>query len=80
MLIIGAILIGMAAPSFSEVSTRASARRAAQVFSRDLALARSMAVRGREQVVIRFYEGGTLWYEVVTASPTSAPTSRAGAA
>jgi Tfp pilus assembly protein FimT len=67
VLVIGAVLISMATLTFSNVNTRQSARRAAQVFSRDLALARSMAVRGREQVVIRFDETD-LWYEVETAS------------
>jgi Tfp pilus assembly protein FimT len=67
VLVIGSILMGMATLTFSAVNTRQSARRAAQVFARDLALARSMAVRGRERVVIRFDEAG-LTYSVETAS------------
>jgi prepilin-type N-terminal cleavage/methylation domain-containing protein len=67
VLVIGAILVSMATLTFSSVNSRQSARRAAQVFSRDVALARSMAVRGRERVVIRFDETD-LWYEVETAS------------
>jgi Tfp pilus assembly protein FimT len=67
VLIIGGVLMGMATLTFSTVHTRQSARRAAQVFARDLALARSMAVRGREKVVIRFDEAG-LRYEVETGS------------
>ena len=67
VLIIGGVLIGMATLVFSDVNTRQSARRAAQVFSRDLALARSTAVRGRERVVVRFDEAD-LRYEVVTGS------------
>jgi Tfp pilus assembly protein FimT len=67
VLVIGSILMGMGTLAFSTVNTRQSARRAAQVFARDLALARSMAVRGRERVVIRFDEAG-LTYAVETAS------------
>jgi prepilin-type N-terminal cleavage/methylation domain-containing protein len=67
VLVIGAVLMGMATLTFANVNTRQSARRAAQVFSRDLALARSMAVRGREQVVIRFDED-SLSYQVETVS------------
>jgi Tfp pilus assembly protein FimT len=65
--VIGGVLMSMATLTFSSVNTRQSARRAAQVFARDLALARSMAVRGRENVVVRFDESG-LAYEVETAS------------
>jgi prepilin-type N-terminal cleavage/methylation domain-containing protein len=69
VLIIGGVLMGMAALTFGDVNTRGSARRAAQVFSRDLALARSAAVRGRETVVIRFKEtADSLRYTVTTAS------------
>jgi prepilin-type N-terminal cleavage/methylation domain-containing protein len=64
---IAAILLSLAVGAFSGYNERSAARRAAQVFARDLALARSMAVRGREAVVIRFYEGSQ-WYEVTTAS------------
>jgi Tfp pilus assembly protein FimT len=67
VLVIGSILMGMGTLTFSTVNTRQAARRAAQVFARDLALARSMAVRGRERVVIRFDEAG-LTYAVETAS------------
>ena len=42
---------------------RAAAQRAAQVFARDLTLARGWATRARQPVVIRFYES-SLWYEV----------------
>ncbi len=77
VLVIGSVLVGLAALTFSNVGYRGSARRAAQVFSRDLALARSMAVRGREQVVVRFNEG-SLWYEVVTQSGRELATRRFG--
>src|SRR5688572_22513072 len=72
------VLIAMATLSFSAANSRMSARRAAQVFSRDLALARSMAVRGREKVTIHFYES-TKWYEVNTASGRTLATRRFGA-
>jgi len=79
VLVIGSVLIGMAAATFGIVNTRGSARRAAQVFSRDLALARSMAVRGREGVVIRFEEtADSLGYEVVTASGRELASRRFG--
>lgn len=77
VLVIGAVLTGLAALTFASANTRASARGAAQIFSRDLALARSMAVRGRERVVIRFYEGA-LWYEVLTESGRELATRRFG--
>ena len=69
VLIIGGVLMGMAALTFGDVNTKGSARRAAQVFSRDLALARSMAARSREKVVIRFKEtADSLRYTVTTTS------------
>jgi prepilin-type N-terminal cleavage/methylation domain-containing protein len=49
--------------SFSGYFQRSAAQRAAQVFARDLSLARGWATRGRQPVVIRFYESGR-WYEV----------------
>ena len=77
VLVIGSVLIAMGTLTFSNVNTRSSARRAAQVFARDLALARSMAVRGRERVVIRFDEGD-LWYDVETESGRTLATRRFG--
>jgi Tfp pilus assembly protein FimT len=56
--------MGFAGLTFSGYFQSASARGAAQVFARDLALARSMAVRAKEPVVIRFYESSR-WYQVV---------------
>ena len=49
--------------SFGGYFQRIAAERAAQVFAQDLTLARTMAFRSRQPVVIRFYESG-LWYEV----------------
>jgi Tfp pilus assembly protein FimT len=67
VLVIGMTLTGFALVSFNRSGTTTRARRAAQVFSRDLALARSMAVRGREKVTVKFYETSK-YYEVTTAS------------
>jgi type II secretory pathway pseudopilin PulG len=50
--------------SFGGYFQRAAAQRAAQVFARDLTLARAWATRARQPVVIRFYESA-LRYEVV---------------
>ncbi|MFV2007587.1 MAG: Tfp pilus assembly protein FimT/FimU, partial [Longimicrobiales bacterium] len=52
---------------FSGYLGRATAQRAAQVFARDLVLARSSAVRSREWVVVKFDEGALL-YTVSTAT------------
>lgn len=71
------ILISIAAVAFSEANTRTRARGAAQVFARDLAMARSMAVRGREKVTIKFDESSK-WYSVTTASGRSLATRRFG--
>jgi prepilin-type N-terminal cleavage/methylation domain-containing protein len=49
---------------FSGYFQRTAAQRAAQVFARDLTLARGWATRGRRSVVIRFYES-SMRYEVV---------------
>ena len=67
VMVIGSILLGLATVTFSSYNRRTAARRAAQVFSRDLTLARSVAVRGRERVVIRFDEI-TSDYLVTTAA------------
>jgi Tfp pilus assembly protein FimT len=77
VILIGMVLIALATLAFGTANTRMAARRSAQVFSRDLALARSMAVRGREKVTIKFYENAR-WYEVKTASGRSLATRRFG--
>ncbi len=63
VLAISATLLGFAGLTFGSYAQRTSAQRAARVFVRDLALARSTALRSRESVVIRFYEGSR-WYQV----------------
>jgi prepilin-type N-terminal cleavage/methylation domain-containing protein len=67
-LVVVLVLIGAATAvgllSFGGYFQRVAAQRAAQVFARDLTLARATATRARQPVVIRFYESG-LRYEVV---------------
>ncbi|MGD8280288.1 MAG: type II secretion system protein [Gemmatimonadota bacterium] len=67
VLSITAIGLTFAGVAFNSYFQRVSAERAAQVFAQDLTLARDWAVRSREPVVIRFYEG-SLWYEVEAQS------------
>jgi len=74
---IGLVLVGIAVVSFTAANSRTASRRAAQVFARDLATARSAAVRGRENVTIKFYES-TRWYTVTTASGRTLATRRFG--
>lgn len=64
VLVLAGLTLGFAGMSFSGYFQSSSAKRAAQVFSRDLAMARSAAVRSKEPVVIRFYESSR-WYQVV---------------
>lgn len=63
VLVLAAVLLTLAASAFAGYQSRSSAQRAAQVFSRDLALARASARRLREPVAIRFYET-SMWYTV----------------
>lgn len=59
------IMMSLAGVTVGRYFGRSAARRAAQVFAHDLTQARMFAVRSREPVIVRFYEG-TLRYEVVT--------------
>jgi hypothetical protein len=77
VILIGMVLLAITTLAFATASTRMAARRSAQVFSRDLALARGMAVRGREKVTIKFYESSR-WYEVKTAAGRSLAIRRFG--
>jgi len=61
------MVMGLAGLTFSGYFQRSSAKRAAQVFARDLMLARSTALRSRDKVVVRFFEGSR-WYQVVALS------------
>jgi Tfp pilus assembly protein FimT len=67
VLVLASLTLGFAGLTFSGYFQRSSARLAAQVFARDLTLARSAAVRAKERVVIRFYEASR-WYQVVALS------------
>lgn len=64
VMVLAALTLGFAGLTFSGYFQRSSARRAAQVFARDLTLARSAAVRAKEAVVVRFYESSR-WYQIV---------------
>lgn len=65
VLVLAGVTMAFAMLSFSGYFQRSSAKRAAQIFTRDLALARATAVRIQEPVTIRFYES-TRWYVVET--------------
>ena len=67
MLVLASLTLGFAGLTFSGYFQRSSARGAAQVFARDLTLARSAAVRAKESVVVRFNESSR-WYQVVAQS------------
>lgn len=66
VMVIAVILLSIAVSAFSHYNERTSANRAAMVFARDLALARSMAVRGRQTVTIMFDETNK-WYTVTSS-------------
>lgn len=63
VLVITGITTGFAMLAFSGYFNQTAAQSAAQVFARDLALARATAVRAQEPVVIRFYESSR-WYAI----------------
>lgn len=63
VLSLSAIVLTVGLISFGGYFQRIAAERAAQVFAQDLTMARTLAYRSREPVVIRFFESG-LWYEV----------------
>lgn len=65
VLVLAGLTLGFAGLTFSGYFQGSSARRAAQVFARDLTLARSTAVRSRQKVVLRLYPA-TRWYQIVT--------------
>jgi prepilin-type N-terminal cleavage/methylation domain-containing protein len=67
VLVLMVITLAITSLVFGAYQERASARQAANLFGRDLTLARSAALRARERVTIRFDEPG-LAYEVVRAS------------
>lgn len=75
VLTLSAIMMSFAGMALGRYFGRSSARRAAQIFSQDLSQARMFAVRTREPVVVRFFEGG-LRYEVVTRDTDTEVVSR----
>jgi Tfp pilus assembly protein FimT len=79
VLVIGAIMLSISMHALSGYNERLSARRAAEVFSRDLTLARAMAVRSRENVVVKFNEAART-YTVRTASGRELANRRYGSA
>lgn len=66
VMLVVALTLAIAAQGYSSYLTQTAARRSAEIFARDLTLARSAAVRGRERVVIRVNEIGRE-YEVETS-------------
>ena len=63
VLILAGVTLGMTLGGLSGYAQRIAAHHAAQLFVRDLSLARAQAVRGRESVVIRFFESSR-WYSI----------------
>ena len=63
VLVVVSLMLGVAVLTFTDYFDRSSARRAAQVFARDLSFARSSALRSHEGVVIRFDESSR-WYQI----------------
>lgn len=79
VVLIVAIGLTFATLAFGGYFQRVNAERAARLFVQDLALARTVAMRSRANVVIRFYEAGR-WYEVrLQASGAELSTRRFGA-
>ena len=65
VLILAGATVAVANGGLTGYTQRIAAHHAAQLFVRDLSLARAHAVRGREPVVIRFSESGR-WYSIST--------------
>jgi prepilin-type N-terminal cleavage/methylation domain-containing protein len=77
ILVMAGILVSIASAPLASYLERISARRAAEVFGRDLTLARAMSLRGRESVTVKFSETSLL-YSVRTASGRVLATRRFG--
>lgn len=67
VLILASAALAVALFTFTQYNERTAARRAAELFARDLTLARSSAARSREAVTVRFYEVSR-WYMITAAS------------
>jgi prepilin-type N-terminal cleavage/methylation domain-containing protein len=64
VLVLAGLTLAAAGLRFGKYLERSSARRAAEMFARDLTLARSSAIRAQQSVVVRFFESSR-WYQVV---------------
>ena len=67
VLLMAGLTLAVGIGGLSEYSRRIAAHHAAQLFVRDLSLARTYAVRGRKPVVIRFNESSR-WYSIPTVT------------
>ena len=67
VLILAGVSLAIAVGGSSGFNQKIAAHHAAQLFVRDLSMARAQAVRGRETVVIRFSESGR-WYSISTTT------------
>ncbi len=63
VLVLAGVMLGMTTGGLSRYNQKVAAHHAAQLFVRDLSLARAHSVRGREPVVIRFSESDR-WYSI----------------
>ena len=75
VLVLMIIFVGTTNLVFAAYQERTAARQAATLFGRDLTLARSVALRGRERVTIRFNEPSQE-YQVLRASGDTLLTRR----
>ncbi|RMH10943.1 MAG: prepilin-type N-terminal cleavage/methylation domain-containing protein [Gemmatimonadetes bacterium] len=66
-----AVTLSIASGVFAGYQARTAAQRAAKVFGRDLALARTSALRARETAVVRFDEANRLYTIELPASGTT---------
>ena len=65
VLVLAGVMLGMTSGGLSRYSQKVAAHHAAQLFVRDLSLARAHSVRGREPTVIRFSESER-WYSITS--------------
>jgi prepilin-type N-terminal cleavage/methylation domain-containing protein len=79
VLVISGVILGLGGMTFSSYLHRSSARRAAQVFARDLTMARSSALRSRAPMSLRFDEINLSYRISSPGSGTELVTRRFGA-
>ncbi len=70
VLVIAAVTLAIVAVTFNRYLDRTAARRAAELFSQDLSVARGWASRSRQRVVLDFDEGGKSYRIRVQAGDT----------